>query len=152
MDDRLHAALAAIDPAAAAHCAARWPRMDAAERGAVEHLVREHSDAAEGEIRGAGAPAQDVVPLRRPPAGRRGVAPHLLSGVSGRSQSARAGLGGAHRPPRIIRAAICAASLARCASRHARSASGDRGGADAYSRSLAACRAMASRCSTARRW
>jgi hypothetical protein len=46
MDDRLHAALAAIDPAAAAHCAARWPRMDAAERGAVEHLVREHSDAA----------------------------------------------------------------------------------------------------------
>ncbi len=46
MDAHLHAALAAIDPAAAAHCAARWPRMDAAERGAVEHLVREHSDAA----------------------------------------------------------------------------------------------------------
>lgn len=46
MDDRLYAALALIDPATAAHCAARWSRMDAAERGAVEHLVREHSDAA----------------------------------------------------------------------------------------------------------
>lgn len=34
MDDRLHKALAAIDPATAAHCAARWHRMDAAERGA----------------------------------------------------------------------------------------------------------------------
>ena len=45
MDAHLHAALAAIDPAAAAHCAARWHRMDAAERGAVQHLVREHSDA-----------------------------------------------------------------------------------------------------------
>lgn len=44
MDAALHKALAAIDPAAAAHCAERWPRMDAAERGAVEHLVREHSD------------------------------------------------------------------------------------------------------------
>jgi hypothetical protein len=33
MDDRLHKALAAIDPATAAHCAARWHRMDAAERG-----------------------------------------------------------------------------------------------------------------------
>lgn len=46
MDAALHKALALIDPATAAHCAARWPRMDAAERGAVEHLVREHSDAA----------------------------------------------------------------------------------------------------------
>ena len=46
MDDRLHAALAAIDTALAAHCAARWPHMDAAERGAVEHLVREHADTA----------------------------------------------------------------------------------------------------------
>ncbi len=45
MDSGLHAALAAIDPATAAHCAARWPRMDEAEWGAVEHLVREHSDA-----------------------------------------------------------------------------------------------------------
>lgn len=44
MDTALHKALAAIDPAAAAHCAARWQRMDAAERGAVEHLVREHGD------------------------------------------------------------------------------------------------------------
>jgi hypothetical protein len=39
MDAHLHAALAAIDPATAAHCAARWHRMDAAE-----HLVREHGD------------------------------------------------------------------------------------------------------------
>ena len=46
MDAHLHAALAAIDPAAAAHCAARWPHMDAAERGAIEHLVREHGDTA----------------------------------------------------------------------------------------------------------
>ena len=46
MDAQLYKALAAIDTAAAAHCAARWQRMDAAERGAVEHLVREHSDAA----------------------------------------------------------------------------------------------------------
>lgn len=46
MDPGLHAAIAAIDPATAAHCAARWPRMDEAERGAVEHLVREHRDAA----------------------------------------------------------------------------------------------------------
>lgn len=46
MDDRLRKALAAIDPATAAHCAARWPHMDAAERGAVEHLVREHGDTA----------------------------------------------------------------------------------------------------------
>lgn len=37
MDDRLHKALAAIDPTLAAH---------AAERGAVEHLVREHGDTA----------------------------------------------------------------------------------------------------------
>ena len=35
MDDRLHKALAAIDPTLTAHCAARWHRMDAAERGAV---------------------------------------------------------------------------------------------------------------------
>lgn len=53
MDSGLHAALAAIDPATAAHCAARWPRMDAAERGAVEHLVREHSDAAGGGVGGS---------------------------------------------------------------------------------------------------
>ncbi len=33
MDDRLHKALAAIDPTLAAHAAARWPHMDAAERG-----------------------------------------------------------------------------------------------------------------------
>lgn len=45
MDSGLHAALAAIDPTLAAHAAARWPHMDAAERGAVQHLVREHSDA-----------------------------------------------------------------------------------------------------------
>lgn len=44
MDAALHRALAAIGPDLAAHCAARWPRMDAAERGAVEHLVREHGD------------------------------------------------------------------------------------------------------------
>lgn len=37
MDAHLHAALAAIDPALAAHAAARWPSTDAAERGAVEH-------------------------------------------------------------------------------------------------------------------
>lgn len=42
MDTALHKALAAIDPTLAAHAAARWPHMDAAERGAVEHLVREH--------------------------------------------------------------------------------------------------------------
>lgn len=41
MDTALHKALAAIDPTLAAHAAARWPHMDAAERGAVEHLVRE---------------------------------------------------------------------------------------------------------------
>ncbi len=37
MDTALHKALAAIDPTLAAH---------AAERGAVEHLVREHGDTA----------------------------------------------------------------------------------------------------------
>ena len=46
MDAQLYKALAAIDPALAAHAAARWPHMDAAERGAIEHLVREHADTA----------------------------------------------------------------------------------------------------------
>ena len=46
MDAQLYKALAAIDTALAAHCAARWPHLDAAERGAVEHLVREHADTA----------------------------------------------------------------------------------------------------------
>lgn len=46
MDTALHKALAAIDPAAADHCAMRWSHMDAAERGAIEHLVREHGDTA----------------------------------------------------------------------------------------------------------
>ena len=46
MDAQLYKALAAIDTAAAAHAAARWPHMDAAERGAIEHLVREHADTA----------------------------------------------------------------------------------------------------------
>ena len=47
MDDRLFGALVAmIGAAAAAHAAARWPHMDAAERGAIEHLVREHGDTA----------------------------------------------------------------------------------------------------------
>lgn len=46
MDAQLYKALAAIDHDLAAHCAARWPHMDAAERGAVEHLVREHADTA----------------------------------------------------------------------------------------------------------
>ncbi len=32
--------------AMASGAAARWPHMDAAERGAIEHLVREHADTA----------------------------------------------------------------------------------------------------------
>ena len=46
MDAQLYKALAAIDHDLAAHAAARWPHMDAAERGAVAHLVREHADTA----------------------------------------------------------------------------------------------------------
>jgi len=51
MDDRLHKALAAIDPTLAAHAAARWPHMDAAERGggrAPGQGARRHSAAAAG--------------------------------------------------------------------------------------------------------
>ena len=46
MDARLYAALAAIDPALAAHYAARWKHLDEAEAGAIDHLAKEHADTA----------------------------------------------------------------------------------------------------------
>ena len=46
MDDRLHKALAAIAAATARPTAPRGGRGWTPPRGAVEHLVREHSDAA----------------------------------------------------------------------------------------------------------
>ena len=43
MDDRLYAALAAIDPDLAAHYAERSGTLDEAEAGAIDHLAKEHA-------------------------------------------------------------------------------------------------------------